>query len=461
MSYERTTPCGTIAGTTCQWPGVTAYKGIRYATAKRWEYPQQVTSWEGTYDATSYGAACFQPRSFYDETTVPERAFYYNEFRKGEHYTYSEDCLFLNIWTPEDAVEGSNLPVILYIHGGSFTGGCGNEKHLDGPVWPTLGAVAVTINYRLGPLGFCCLPELASESGHTGNYGLFDQLCAIQWVHDNIAAFGGDPANITIMGQSAGAMSVQQLCLSPKAEGLVARAVMSSGGGVIEQFGTAPDPSSLYPFWQGVMQAAGCSSLEEFRALEPQKLFELWQVAEGQTTAQIEMPMTCVPVMDGELIVRSATETLKTASWLKIPYLIGSTKQDIFTYMLYQMAVGWAGMQVQAGGEPSYAWHFERQLPGDSEGAWHSSDLWYWLGTLDKCWRPLTSFDHELSKAMAAYLVNFARSGNPNGEGLPAWEPIDATHSEVMMFGDTDVHSGMPDAGELQQIMAASGAMEE
>ena len=160
MNTTRNTPCGQITGCGCQWPGVAAYKGIRYATAGRWEYPTPVTRWEGTYQATAYGAACYQPRSFYDEAQVPEKAFYYNEFRRGEHYDYSEDCLFLNIWTPADAGPDAKLPVLFYIHGGGFTGGCGHEKHFDGPAWPTKGVVAVTVNYRLGPLGFACLPEL-------------------------------------------------------------------------------------------------------------------------------------------------------------------------------------------------------------------------------------------------------------------------------------------------------------
>lgn len=125
--------------------------------------PVPVTHWDGVYDATQYGACCYQPRAFYDEAAAPGKAFYYNEFRKGETYTYSEDCLFLNIWAPADAAPGDRLPVIFYIHGGGFTGGCGHEKHFDGPVWPTKGCVAVTINYRLGPMGFVCLPELADE----------------------------------------------------------------------------------------------------------------------------------------------------------------------------------------------------------------------------------------------------------------------------------------------------------
>lgn len=223
QKYLRETPCGTICGTDCQWPGVAAYKGIRYATAERWAYPEAVTHWDGVYEATAYGACCYQPRSFYNEAEMPEKAFYYKEFRLGETYTYSEDCLFLNIWTPADAGPESKLPVIFYIHGGGFSGGCGHEKHFDGPEWPTKGCVAVTINYRLGPLGFVCLDALQQEAGHTGNYALFDQLTALQWVRANIAAFGGDTDNITIMGQSAGAMSVQQLCLSPLTEGLFAK----------------------------------------------------------------------------------------------------------------------------------------------------------------------------------------------------------------------------------------------
>ena len=146
MDYRVNTPCGPLRGTAGRLPGIAAYKGIRYARAGRWEYPVQVTSWEGEYDASRYGNCCYQPRAFYDEAQAPEKAFYYREFRQGEHYDYSEDCLFLNIWTPENARIGDGLPVIVYIHGGGFTGGCGHEKHFDGPVWPLHGVIAVTIN---------------------------------------------------------------------------------------------------------------------------------------------------------------------------------------------------------------------------------------------------------------------------------------------------------------------------
>ena len=241
MEKIISTPCGEIRGTDCRLPGVVAFKGLRYATAGRWEYPRLVESWEGVYDATSYGNCSYQPRAFYNEGENLKKAFYYNEFRKGESYTYSEDCLFLNIWVPEDATPDSRLPVLFYIHGGGFVGGCGHEKHFDDPVWPTKGVIGVTINYRLGPMGFLCLPELEEEAGHTGNHVLFDQICALEWVNKNISAFGGDSSKITIMGQSAGAMSVQQICTSPLSEGMFRGAIMSSGCGLGAMMMSTPE----------------------------------------------------------------------------------------------------------------------------------------------------------------------------------------------------------------------------
>lgn len=163
MPNSIMTTCGEIRGISSQWEGVVAYKGIRYATAGRWEYPKMVTHWDGVYEANEYGNCSYQPRAFYNEEEVVEKVFYYNEFRKGETYTYDDDCLFMNIWTPEGAGEESNLPVIFYIHGGGFKGGCAHEKHFDGPIWPIKGCIAVTFNYRLGPMGFMCLPELKEE----------------------------------------------------------------------------------------------------------------------------------------------------------------------------------------------------------------------------------------------------------------------------------------------------------
>lgn len=457
MEYLIHTPCGDLRGTKGNLPGVAAYKGIRYATAGRWEYPKQVRGWEGVYDATAYGHCSYQPRAFYDEAQVPEKAFYYNEFRRGETYTYSEDCLFLNIWTPETVKAGDNLPVLVYIHGGGFTGGCGHEKHFDGPVWPTKGVIAVTINYRLGPLGFLCLPELAEEAGHTGNYGLYDQMTALSWVQDNIASFGGNPRNVTIMGQSAGGMSVQQLCLSPLTDGLFHKAVMSSGGGVSKLMAVKP-PEAAFPFWHSVMEKAGCADLEAFRSLTPEQLFAAWQTCKKEIKGG---GMAASPCLDGLFISGTGTDILAAGQQKNIPYMVGSNAQDIVPPLILGMAKSWCTAQSQQGKQPSFAWFFDRKLPGDHCGAWHSADLWYWFGTLQNCWRPMTQKDRDLSSQMTDYLTNFAKTGNPNGPGLPQWLPSAKNQKGLLLLGEKPTRMGKPNPLKLLYTMLTNKAVGE
>ncbi len=452
MDYIVSTPCGLVQGTAGRADGTTAYKGIRYATAGRWEYPVPVTSWDGVYDATQYGNCSYQPRSFYNEEDVPEKAFYYNEFRKGEIYTYSEDCLFLNVFTPDTAKAGDKLPVLVYIHGGGFTGGCGHEKHFDEPVWPKKGVIGVTLNYRLGPLGFVCLPELKQEAGKTGNYGLYDQHNAISWVKANIASFGGDPENITVMGQSAGGMSVQQHCLSPKSRGLFHKAVMCSGGGVSKML-TASGPEKNYDFWHEVMKRSGCDSLEAFRALPAEELFSQWQTAKKEIKGGGQ---AIAPVLDGELITGTGTEILAAKQQMPIPYMCGSTSEDVMPPIIYAMGRDWCAAQ----DKKSYAWFFDRQLPGDDNGAWHSSDLWYWFGTLHNCWRPMEQKDYDLSNQMTDYLTNFCKYGDPNGAGLTAWLPA-AKHGKVLCLGEAATHMGKASTVKLVKTMLTNKAVGE
>lgn len=427
MNTVISTKCGEIKGTASD--GIISFKGIRYASAERWAYPVMTEKWDGVYDATAYGNCSYQPRAFYNEEENPGKIFYYNEFRKGETYTYDEDCLFLNIWTPESASETSKLPVLVYIHGGGFTGGCGHEKHFDGPVWAKKGVVAVTINYRLGPMGFVCLPELQEEAGHTGNYGLFDQIAALKWVKKNISAFGGDGEKITVMGQSAGAMSVQHLCQSELTDGLFRSAVMSSGVGM-GSFMTST-PQKTYTFWEEVMKNTGAKTLGEFRSISPELLFSEWKKAKGSM-------MNTSPVKDGILIKEKAEPK-------KIPYMIGSTSHDIAPAFLHPMTRKWGAKK------EAYVWHFERMLPGDDKGAWHSSDLWYWFGTLKNCWRPMEEKDYTLSNEMSSYLCNFVKYGNPNSEELPLWNKCKG-RKDVMIFGDKETHSGKPPMAKLLKI---------
>lgn len=438
------TPCGKIKGTSCRYPDITAYKGVRYATAGRWEYPRQVTQWEGVYEATEYGSCSYQPRAFYNEEDNLGKMFYYNEFRKGDKYTYGEDCLFLNIWTPDSADENSNLPIIVYIHGGGYTGGCGHEKHFDDPAWPTKGVIAVTVNYRLGPMGFLCLPELQEEAGHCGNYGLYDQLCAIRWVKDNIRAFGGDPDRITIMGQSAGAMSVQQLCQSPLSEGLFCGAVMSSGCGMGNMLMSTPEKS--YAFWSEVMRRLGCKGLAELREVSPERLFAEWESARREVKGGMG---AAFPVKDGHFIVDGSSPK-------QIPYIIGANSHDIAPPILYSLSKKWNKKSKKS----RYIYHFDRMLPGDDKGAWHSADLWYWFGTLSNGWRPFEAKDYELSNEMTTYLCNFAKNGSPDGENLPSWNDFLGS-KKVMRFGDGRTEMKNPSVMRLLKIMLTTKAVGE
>ena len=440
------TPCGEIRGCAGRVPGTIAYKGIRYATAGRWEYPKQVTSWEGIYDATQYGSCSYQPRAFYNEEENLKKIFYYNEFRKGETYTYSEDCLFLNVFTPETAREGDKLPVLIYIHGGGFTGGCAHEKHFDGPVWPAKGIIGVTLNYRLGPMGFVCLQELAEEADHTGNYGLYDQMTAIQWVKDNIVAFGGDPENITIMGQSAGAASVQMLCQSPLTDGLFQKAVMSSGCGLGGMMSGKLESSCA--FWQEVMKRCGCSNLSEFRALPVEKLFDVWQSAKQEIKGGAA---AAFPVTDGHFAVAGGKAK-------NIPYMAGSTSHDMAPPILQSMARKWISDREK----PSYTWFFDRMLPGDGNGAWHSADLWYWFGTLENCWRPMEDKDFALSDRMTDYLCNFVLTGDPNkASQLPTWVASGRGQKRVLCMGEKDTQMGKPNLLKLIGTMLTNKAVGE
>ena len=446
MDYIISTPCGAVQGTAGRVPGTAAFKGIRYATAGRWQYPKQVTHWEGTYDATEYGACSYQPRAFYNEEENLKKIFYYHEFRKGETYTYSEDCLFLNIFTPDTAKAGDKLPVLIYIHGGGFAGGCGHEKHFDGPVWPAKGIIGVTLNYRLGPMGFVCLPQLKEEAGHTGNYGLYDQMTAIKWVKDNIAAFGGDPENMTIMGQSAGAASVQLQCQSPLTEGLFQKAVMSSGCGLGGMMSGKTEDTCA--FWQEIMTRCGCETLEQFRALPVETLFAAWQNGKKEIKGG---NAAAFPVTDGHFSVAGGKAK-------NIPYMAGSTSHDMVPPILQSMTRKW----ISAREKPSYTWYFNRMLPGDNCGAWHSSDLWYWFGTLENGWRPFEEKDYALSNQMVDYLCNFVRSGDPNKAAqLPTWIASGKGQNRVLIIGEQDTRMAKPNMLKMIHTMLTNKAVGE
>ena len=426
------TNCGSLEG--FRKDGVCRYLGIRYAAAGRWEYPREIRHWDGVCRAAEFGPAAMQQRTFEPET---EESFYYREFRKGIDFSYSEDCQYLNLYVPKHC---ENAPVILYIHGGAFQGGAGHEKPFDGSLYAQRGIIFASCNYRLGPFGFCSHPLLKEEAGHTGNYGLYDQLTAVKWLYHNIGAFGGNPENITVMGQSAGAMSIQQLCSSREAEPYIAKAIMTSGGGIGKQFAKFMTAEETYPFWEKVLSALG-SSMREWREASPEQVLKQTNLA---MAGDMEAINNVMPVLDGVMITERGEELEQSGNWLKIPYMAGTTKDDMLAPVLTGMAKEWAALQFEKGYPSAYCFWFGRNLPGDDKGAWHSSELWYTIGQLGRCWRPFEKWDREISRTMMQYIENFVRNGTPSGKGLPVWESTNHPDAPVLCITDSEIKMGMP-----------------
>lgn len=419
MNYiEKETSCGVIkgiAGEKCL-----EYRGIRYARAERYEYPVQEKSWQGVYDATEFKACCYQHRAFEEDAVV--NPFYHKEFRKGLSFTYSEDCFFLNIWTPKNA---ENCPVLIYIHGGSFTGGSTDEGHIKGERLAEKGIITVAMNYRLGPYGFCAHKDLKDQNGVCANFGLYDQTTAIQWVIDNIAAFGGNPNAITLMGQSAGAMSVDIHLNNPQLKGKIAGAIMLSGAGMQRCLLKPLTIDKITPFWDKIMQNAGVSSMEALKSVDAKDLYYAWRKACKET--KLSMPDT-FPVYDGVILREDSFQLRKIPD---MPYLIGSTCTDMIPIVLEGVMKKWAKFAQKNNAKPCYLYNFNRFLPGDDMGAWHSADLLYVFSTLDFNWRPFAEIDYQISEQISDAVCAFTKSGNPNCASLPEWK---ADYRKPMSF---------------------------
>ncbi len=400
------TPCGLLRG--LETARCREFRGVPYAKAGRFEYAVPVTYWEGERDAAAFGDACPQNRAWHEHLEHPTRLFYKKEYREGLDFTYSEDCLNLNICAPK---KGEGCPVVLFIHGGGFDSGLNWESPFDGSALAERGIVTVFINYRVGPLGYLAHKEIREETGRDGNFGLDDQLSALRWVKANIAAFGGDPENITLAGQSAGAISIQYLCLNPENKGLFQRAWMMSGAGLFPKFALPKKAEDTHEYWEDFIQTAGCKNLEELRKLDLDSLFDAVEAIKVKRKDSIYNTM---PVVDGVLIPRPVDEMIKTP--LPLDFALSYTNNDMYAPVMAFIGNRF-GRQNGA-----YICYFDMDAPGDENAAFHSSDLRYVFETLDKSWRPYGARDREAAAQLAGYLANCARTGNPNGAGLPRWE---------------------------------------
>jgi para-nitrobenzyl esterase len=482
---------GRVAGVAAN--GIVSFKGIPFAAPPvgplRWKAPQPVMPWTGVKQSDGYGASCIQDAGF-------PKLF-------GAPPALSEDCLYLNVWTPAKTA-GDALPVMVWIYGGGFVGGQTSVATYDGTRLAEKGVVLVSVAYRLGAFGFLAHPDLSRESGKgSGNFGIQDQIAGLRWVKANIARFGGDPTRVTIFGESAGGIAVSMLAASPAAKGLFQRAISESGG----NFGPAKlgNEGGVNVPPLAVAEAAGKSFLAKLgvadiaaaRAVPAEKI----QAAVGPG---LQAPFW--PVFDGDVLPGDQYELYQTNRFNDTPVLIGTNSdegglfaqpgmtparfeamvregygaradailaayphatndeaakagKDIFRETTFAWPTwAWATLQSQKGKGKAFVYYFDHRTPQQPNGAGHGSEIAFVFRNLGGS-GPLSPAaqrpeDLAMSDLMSSYWVNFARSGDPNGAGLPAWPAFTAAAQNVMIF---DTNSSARPVPNLTKIKALDG----
>jgi para-nitrobenzyl esterase len=477
------TQSGPVDGTESQDGRIRIFRGIPFATPPvgelRWQPPRPVSPWEGIRKATAFGNRCMQAPLFSDMIFRDE---------------VSEDCLYLNVWTPARPGTGTErLPVMVWIYGGGFQAGSASEPRQDGEKLAGKGVVVVSFNYRLGVFGFLAHPELTKESGHnaSGNYGLLDQIAALQWVKTNIGAFGGDPGKVTIFGESAGSFAVSALMASPLAQGLFHRAIGESGAFFNSGSGALAPVTLAASEASGVALAhsLGAPSLAALRAKPASDVLQAAVKGPGRWFA---------PMIDGYVLPRDVYAIYAEGKQSRVPLLAGWNADEVRSGVvlakerptaasfiertrkqfgadadavlkaypagsdaealesaaslgsdLFIAYATWKWLEVhrQTGGSPVYRYRFDRAIPiapdtkvngviatAKDIGARHAGEIEYVFGALDSV--PNVTWDEadrKLSDLMMSYWSNFARSADPNGPGLPRWPGYDkATGDQVM-----------------------------
>ena len=392
--------------------GCTVFYGVPYAAppvgALRFSPPEPPAAYQDVFEANGGPVACCQTRWKAGD-------FYYKEFYgdKATEPVLAEDCLKLDIWTPAQSA-GAKLPVAVWIHGGAFASGFNREIEFSGEEYCKRGIVFVSINYRVGPLGFLAHKELSarSKSGTSGNYGILDQIAALQWIKANIAAFGGDPECVTLFGQSAGAMSVQALCSSPLARGLFSRAILQSGGGYRLDMARCVPREEAEAAGAEFVKFLGASSLDAVMEMDALELSLRGHDFFGNRGRILPF----CPKIDGWVLPSSFDEIIDKGDIAAVPYMIGSNDNDFGAKgddprPLHDAALQFAKKLKNKPASPVYVYYFKRQLPGDDAGAFHSAELWYMFGTLGRCWRPMTEADRDLSRRMLDCWAAFIKGG--------------------------------------------------
>jgi len=463
---------------------VIVFKGIPYAAPPvgelRWRPPQPPASWPGVRRAVEFSSSCMQRE---EHENLP----WTQEFMVQN--AVSEDCLYLNVWTPRLAAD-ARLPVIVFIHGGAFIEGSGAVDMYHGAPLAARGAVVVTINYRLGVFGFLAHPELTAESEHrvSGNYGLLDQIAALAWVKANIGHFGGDPGRVTIWGQSAGAASVGDLVASPLAAGLFSRAQADSGLGAHGFPMASLHDAEAY----GVKFAAEhhAASIKELRALPAASLLpgpgwgpllyvpivDGWVLPDNPVALNAKGTDNDVALITGfqpgdsamfnprvdsleayhamveKMYGAMAPEFEKLYPVSKATDIAAALEQSGHERSRVSMYV-FASARARSHRQPVYTYYFDRAIPWPQHpefGAFHSAELPYFFLNLGVLQRPWEKVDFELAKNVSSYLVNFARQGDPNGAGLTAWPKVDPNLPQTMELGSRIGPMPLADPAKVQ-----------
>jgi para-nitrobenzyl esterase len=472
--------------------GLAVFRGVPFAAppvgANRWRAPQPVARWSGVKDATRFAPACFQASGPAAGGVAQDQS--------------SEDCLYLNVWTPATS-SAERLPVMVWIYGGGFSAGATSNALYSGEKLAERGVVVVSLAYRVGPFGFLAHPELSAESPAkvSGNYGLLDQIAGLDWVKANIANFGGDPSKVTIFGESAGGISVSMLAASPLAKGKFSGAISQSGG----SFGATHAPplpgENVQRLDQAEASGAGLAA----------KLGGNLAAMRAASAADVQAASRNIdgagwPVMDGHVIPDDQYRLYEAGRYADTPILIGfnsdegalfggsvaraahekgvrdrygpfadeilrtfppagddatQASRDLATDVMFGWhTLAWARLQTRTGKSPVWLYYFDNKPPypagnrlAGAKGAPHAAELPFMFGHLSQQatmpWRPQ---DHAISDAMVGYWTNFAKTGDPNGPGLPPWPRFGPNDERAMIFRDAPQASVLPDPAHFDVL---------
>lgn len=474
--------------------GIVSFKGIPYAAPPvgkyRWRPPQPVAAWQGELDASGFRANCAQASWPRGSGAIAEGS--------------SENCLFLNLWLPAGTKPGAKLPIMVWIHGGGFVGGSGSEASTSGEEFAKQGVILMTFNYRLGRLGHFAFPALSEEhpEEQKGSYAYMDQIAALKWVQENIAAFGGNPDNVTIFGESAGGVSVQSLLTIPLARGLFHKAIIESGGGrdgiltgrpIHEENADPYYPVSAETIGINFARKHGIEGTDA-AALAKLRSLSVEDIVDGGQERNGGLPIYSGPILDGKLVVETAQSAYEAGRSPHIPLIIGSNSAEVpggfinanSKEQLLSMFGGYINEAIAAydptgitdfgklltmvttdkvwaeparftanifaeNGTPAYIYLFsyvplsqQERMPN---GAPHGSEIPYVFNKLSSRWgvEITTDKDREVAKMMNTYWANFAKTGDPNGKDLPEWPLYNHQKNEILEFQLNGLAVGTPD----------------